>query len=33
MLSRDVLSDLLKSNIYEAEVPVIRLMHYLYAES
>lgn len=34
MITSDVLSSLLEEKeIYEAEVPVIRLMHYLYAES
>lgn len=33
-MTLDVLSELItKENLFDAEVPIIRIMHYLYAES
>lgn len=33
LLSAETLSDLMSQELFEVEVPIIRIMHYLYAES
>ena len=33
MFTKDTLTDLIKLDLFQAEVPIIRLLHYLYIES